>query len=180
MELIELTPDAMLARWKRAHGFEPLRSDCTVTRTDGPDLDAMLTLQMNNWYTDTLLHAPLHMLPLTDIASEISMTVSPTGTAMATLPENCLRVASVMSQGWEQPALVVDNLQSAEALAQANPYAAGSTSRPVALVGAGWIKISPPPEPTDRLWIMAVAMPDTSRRYILTQAMLSSIKPDTY
>lgn len=122
----------MLAQWKLRRGFEPLRADCVISRADGIDLDALHRLEMRDWYLNLLNTAPVEMLALTDITSEIA--VIPTendGVGTVLLPESCHRLVEFQLNGWCRPATIIDDPDCYEAQMQINPYSRGGNSQPI-------------------------------------------------
>lgn len=174
MHSITLDTAAMLALWKRAHGYEPSRTDSTVTRVDGPDIDSLLTLEMRQWYIKALMELPPHMLPLSDIASLVTPVASPLGAASVTLPEGCLRVISVSMSHWHRPVAAFHSPDSTEALAQANIYARGGNCRPIAVLDQSTLTLIPDGGEVTRL--LCVMTPNDDSTFILTPAMLSTLR----
>ncbi len=171
-----LSAGEMLALWKRRLGYDAPRTDCTVTRSGGPDLDDVLMEQARSWYTWTLRSAPASALPLTDIAEQTALAISPEGVASADLPPGCLRVVSVMMEGWMQPALVVTDSSLPEAVAQTNPFARAASVRPVAVVAGSRLMLFSAPSPGARLLSLEVVMmPDMADEFVLTDMMVASM-----
>ncbi len=113
---ITLTKSEMLALWRRATGIDPAIADCDITRVDGFDLDATLTVFMRSWYLHLLDTAPLSQLAPTDIASLFPAGEVCAGWLRLQPPEQMRRLVSMRLSGWERPALpeplpqgVVDN-----------------------------------------------------------------------
>lgn len=168
----------MLERWKLMRRMEPLRSDCSVTRTDGIDLDRELTMEMQAWYVRALLEESADHLPLTELSGEVSVTRAPCGAGMVSLPDNCLRVVSVTLRGWQVPARVVADPLSAVALAQLSPWARAGCASPVAVVHSTHVMLYTPPEGEIVLESMlAVTYCEDDTIYRLTPYMLSMITP---
>lgn len=180
MREVTLEKSAMLELWKRARGFEPLRADCAVTRTDGPDLDALLEMEMRAWYIRQLLTAPIEELPLSDIAPVLTLTTLREGVVTAPLPEGCVRVARVMMDGWERSALIAESANHPLAMEQTNRFARAWRCRPVAIVEDGWITlhgvVSHPPR---GLSVSAVMLPAPELPYVLTEAMIGRLSTIT-
>ncbi|MDE6101012.1 MAG: hypothetical protein K2G01_08200 [Paramuribaculum sp.] len=174
MITITLTADSMLRLWKTAKGFEPLRTDCIISRSDGPDLDRILTLQMRSWYVGQLMNGQLRDLPLTDIGPTLSFDEKTAGCVSALLPERCLRVASADCDKWERPAIIINDRECADAVAQTNPFARAGEARPVAIADSGRLTLYPATGGTTPR-IMAVMLPDSDDIYRLTPSMLASI-----
>ncbi len=113
-----LTQCQMLELWRRKRMVEPLRLDCVVQRTDGPDVDAMLTEEMRRWYLELLDGGPRSALAPVDVTSTCKVDALSDGRMVITGPEGCRRILSVWFAGWEFPVEVSpDALQS-----NFNPY----------------------------------------------------------
>lgn len=125
----------MLALWKRRHFLEPLRNDCSVTRTDGVDLDAICIDQMRQWYVSLLANAPTEMLASTNIASTITPKRTSVNSLLLTLPDNVVRVTSVKLSSWQREAMLIHST-STRAKQQSNPFARGGIANPVAVLHA--------------------------------------------
>lgn len=130
---IILSSEEMLAQWKLRRGFEPLRNDCVITRTDGVDLDQLLRLEMRDWYLKLLNTAPLEMLSTTNIANDIVVLIGNDNVGTITLPENCRRIVELQLDGWSRPAKIIDNPFCQEAILQDNPYSRGGNEQPIAI-----------------------------------------------
>lgn len=59
---LHLTRDEFLALWRIHRGYSPLRTDTSVQRSDGMDLDTILLAEMDDWYLRLLLEADAAML----------------------------------------------------------------------------------------------------------------------
>jgi hypothetical protein len=91
-----LSKSEMLEMWRRHCGVEPLRLDATVTRTDGPDVDALLTQQMRTWYVELLATAPESLLRVTDVKAKTSVSFAAgDGMAVISVPQSVVRVLRV-------------------------------------------------------------------------------------
>lgn len=113
-----LTQSRMLEIWRRKRMVEPLRLDCTVSRTDGPDVDAILTEEMRSWYLDLLDHGPLSALAPVDVTQTCKLDPMSDGRVMISGPEGCRRILSIWFSAWDYPIQVSD-----EALrTDFNPY----------------------------------------------------------
>lgn len=156
-----ISAEELSALWRRFRGFEPLRADCVVERVDAIDLDAVMAAEARAWYVDMLCHAPLDMLPVADITSQLAVAATPEGTATVILPRRVARLVSVSAEGWERSATIVTDTRSSLAVAQANPYARGGSARPVAVVEAGIMRLYSLPAPNARLTeVLAVMLPE--------------------
>ncbi len=101
-----LTDSEMLEIWRRARADGPLRLDCTVDRTDGPDVDAILTDEMRAWYLSLLDSAPVSRLALCNNAELARINAADDGILMLTAPAGCRRIISVFFDGWNIPVSV--------------------------------------------------------------------------
>ncbi len=135
---LSLTRSEMLERRRLVGGLEPLRTDCSVSHADGIDIDALLEIQLREWYVALLDTAPVGMLAPEDIAGQCSIEIGSgpwEGGAMITVPDSCRRPLSVFLQGWMVPAAIQRTDQTDTVLCrQLNPYTAADETKPVAIV----------------------------------------------
>lgn len=120
-----LTKEEMFQLWRNARTAEPLRLDCTVTRTDGTDFSELLMEEMRAWYVDLLDTAPEEMLAPEELAGKATVR-GIYGATHVILPDNCRRILRLSFAGWESP-LTPDGNPMAVRRGAANPY-----SRPMA------------------------------------------------
>lgn len=174
--VITLSADEMLQRWKLLGLYEPLLDGASVECSPGVDLDNLIMMQIDNWYARQLSTAPLEILPLTDIADTLTPVRLPDGAAGVSLPPSTITVASVMMEGWQQPATIITNPDSPRARAQSNPFCRGRYANPVAILFPDLtLKLyTPPPGPMSLISLKTVAMPPKGT-YTLTPAMLSQM-----
>ena len=172
---IKLSSNEMLAQWKLRRGFEPLRADCVITRSDGVDLDALLRLEMRDWYLSLLNTAPIEMLATTNIAGEIALAKNDDSTATVILPQNCRRIVEFQLSGWDRPARIVDDTDSYDALLQDNPFSRGGCAQPVVVKRHNMLYIySLPPGNVSVIRAMAVMEP-TDGSFEMDEAALATI-----
>lgn len=174
-----LDKEAMIGRWRRAQGYEPVRTDCLMARADGPDIDGILEREMRSWYVKMLLDAPLSVLPLTDVARQAETIIaSKEGMVVATLPETCVRVARVEMEGWEREAMIVTDPHCRLARAQDNPFARAGLAKPVAVVSGSKLTVYSRGSEMLRLTkVDAVMMPPVEGPYPVTDALLALMGP---
>lgn len=67
---VKLTKEEMLRRRRIADGLEPLRTDCTIARTDGIDIDAYLATELRRRYLHLLDHAPRELLATENLSGD--------------------------------------------------------------------------------------------------------------
>jgi hypothetical protein len=125
---LTLTRSQMLEMWRRIRAVEPLRLDCTVERTDGVDLDAMLADEMRAWYLHLLHTAPTSMLCPMDMTAQARVVAAGDGVAAASvsLPADggVVRVLAVRFAGWKAAVAPCSTVERVMRLA-ANPYCTG-------------------------------------------------------
>lgn len=173
---ITLTTDEMLVQWKLHRGFAPLRADCVIERTDGVDLDAILRLEMRDWYLNLLDNAPIEMLAPTDIKNSIAIMKQSDGSGVVTLPENCRRVVEFQLKGWRQPAKIITNMNSHEAMLQTNKYSRAKCQSPIVIKHHNKLFIYSLPNDTNPTIEQALAiMEPADGSYILDERGLSLI-----
>lgn len=176
--ILTLSTPEMLSQWRLRRQLEPLRSDCTVLRSDGIDLERLLTAEMRDWYLTLLDTAPLEMLAVTDIAGETALQVNGSDNCHATvlLPERCRRVVSVMLGNWQRPA-VVTAPGSVLARCQDSPYSRASAHSPVAVLEPGQLRLYggiDPFSPPEIASLKCVLVPPDGY-YVLDERALSLI-----
>lgn len=132
-----LTREQMLAQWKLIRASEPMRLDCTVTRTDGIDLDSIYEAEMRAWYLRLLDSAPIERIVPIEASAMAKVEVR-NGLTVITTPEGCRRVLQVRFDGWDAP-LTPDAKGDAVRACAANPY----IKRPLAArIGPGIVIVS--------------------------------------
>lgn len=129
-----LTEEEMTRLWLLRKGYEPLRSDCRIERSDGVDLDAIARQECQLWMERLLAEGDPSLLVLHDLAKEATLTLSLSSVSsiIVRLPENCVRPVAVKLQSWLAPARIV-NPCSPLAKRQYAPFAAGGVAHPVAI-----------------------------------------------
>lgn len=133
---LHLTKAQMLKRRRLAAGLEPVRTDCTVERTDGLDVDALLLDGLRKWYVNLIATAPRHLLAEENIAEGVMLRGTARGASMLVLPEVCRRVFEIQLEGWTRPAPVRPACDADIVhMLQRNPYTAATADAPVALAG---------------------------------------------
>lgn len=129
---LRLSTDEMLSQWRMRRALEPLRSDCTIERIDGIDLDSFLKMEMRDWYLNLLDTAPLHLLSLTDIASKVSISRNNDLSVTITLPQKCRRVIELTLDCSPSP-IKITTSDTHLAICQQNPFSRSGTSSPIAI-----------------------------------------------
>jgi hypothetical protein len=172
---ITLTQEEMLNRWRLYRAMEPLRSDCTAERSDGIDLDSILTMQMRAWYLDLLDCGDPRHVARTDVKERTTVTNMGDGSGLLTLPDDCRRLLALRMDGWERDARIVEP-NSPLALAQLNPFTCGTRWAPVAIVDRQRCRIYPLPTSATIKWAYGAVAP-TDGSYTMNDSALSLITP---
>lgn len=137
--ILSLTRRQMLDRWMLMKGFLPARTDASVTRADGIDLEALMESEMRAWYLRMLDTAPPHLTGITDIASRVTLTLDTQGpAARVELPADCRRVVRFRLDGWHNDAILAAP-DSPEAQREDNRLTRGGMWHPVAVMWPGGI-----------------------------------------
>lgn len=103
---------AMLDLWRLLRAAEPLRLDCTVERTDGPDLDQIYCEEMRAWYLDLLDHGPDSMLCPVNLAGNAKTESVGGGVTLISAPASVRRILSVRFSGWGTPVAPETDLEA--------------------------------------------------------------------
>ncbi|MDE6496398.1 MAG: hypothetical protein K2L30_09215 [Duncaniella sp.] len=141
-----LSQPEMIARWRLHRYHEPLRNDCSVTRTDGIDLDSIIVTEMEAWYFNLLDTAPPDLLVTADISSEVAMSRDSDGVARIPLPTGVRRVIEVGVSSWPCPAQIVTDPHSATARRQRHKFTRAGSSSPVAIHSGGVLTLYSVPQ----------------------------------
>lgn len=115
-----LSKAEMLNLWRYARTAEPLRLDCTATRTEGTGVDAMFEQEMRAWYLTQLDEAPPELLVPEEMADQAQLK-GKYGAVHVVLPESVRRILSVEFDGWPS-AISPDDDAMAVRRAALNPY----------------------------------------------------------
>ena len=138
---VKLTKEEMLRRRRIADGLEPLRTDCTIARTDGIDIDAYLATELRRRYLHLLDHAPRELLATETLSGDTDsrkVALDETEGAQIDVPGRARRVFGIRMRGWQRAAEVLPAERLDEVVArQRNPYTAATAWRPVAVFTSG-------------------------------------------
>ncbi len=172
---IALSSAEMLAQWKLCRGFEPLREDCEITRSDGIDLDTLLRLEMRNWYLNLLKTAPIDMLAVKNIANDIAIVVNDDNSGIVQLPETCRRLVEFQLKGWKQPAKIIDDANCRDALLQSNIFSRGGCEQPVVIKRNNRLHIYSLPDDNPSILRAMAVMEPTDGTYEMDESALSTM-----
>ena len=170
---LRLSTDEMLSQWRMRRALEPLRSDCTVERIDGIDLDSFLKMEMRDWYLNLLDTAPLHLLTLTDIASKVSLSKNDDLSATIRLPQGCRRVIELTLDCSPVP-IKITPPDTPLAICQQNPFSQSGAVSPIAIHNNNSLIIHAGSDNFNIVQLLCVMEPDDGF-YELDEAALSLI-----
>lgn len=128
-QFYNLTESEMLDLWKQVLHLETPRRDCTVEWDDGFDLDALLLTHIRQWYAQLLDTAPTHLLPIDNVANDVSLTTRD-GIVVATVPEQCVRPVEWKLAEWQRSVTTFIDPCSHEAMLQLNEWTRGGACNP--------------------------------------------------
>lgn len=130
-----LTEQEMTRLWLLRKGYEPLRSDCRIDRSDGVDLDALSRSECRLWMEQLLKEGDPSLLVLHDLAKESEPVLSITSvpSVVTPLPDDCVRPVAVKLRSWLAPAEIVA-ADSPKARRQYAACACGGIVNPVAIL----------------------------------------------
>ena len=173
--MLSLSSSEMLALWRRALGFETLRTDCSVEAVEGIDIDAAISLRMRQWYLDLLDSADPDLLPVSDIAPQASLSQPQNdGSAIICLPENARRVLSLRLNRWMRYASprTPDSVSDILAL-MASPYGRPGIYSPLAVLLPHALMVAP--AQSDSIASLLAVIDPGPESYILDESLLALI-----
>ena len=109
---MQLTEKEMIDLWLLSKGYEPLRTDATIIRTDGVDIRAIARLECRRWYHRLLLEGDPSLLIPEEMAGDPTVTRHATdrGSLIVTMPTAVVRPLSACLEGWDADAPVILSL----------------------------------------------------------------------
>lgn len=177
--VINLTLKQLAEMYALRRGYEPLRADCDISRTDGVDLEQLMEAEAVAWYVGQLTTLPVGQLPVVDVAVQCTLAVNSDGAGSLTLPPGCVAVESVQLRSWAHPVTPLNDGTSYMAEAQANKWARGGQHSPVAVLCGDTLCLYSPSRQGDRVESLRVAkMPAEGEPYPLTPPMLANMSLD--
>ncbi len=168
------TQSQMLALWRRALGFDTLRTDCSIEVFDGIDLDTVILERMRRWYLGLLDTADPSLLPISEIATSLVPEAAGSIGVSMQLSEIHRRIVAVHAASWNYAVAPSEPDYAAMRLQfSSSPYARPSSGSPLAWVRAGVLSLAPC-KLGEALSIRAVVDPGPDM-YILDDSLLSTI-----
>lgn len=139
--MMTLSEAEMLELWKTRLRLLPVRRDCVIERDDGIDIDAVLLLDIREWYARLLAGGNVDWLPVEDLCDDVSAEVDVEGVVTAMLPPGCVRPVEWMLEGWERSVVEFYRAGSYKAMCQNNIYLRGDETCPVAVLHDNCVKL---------------------------------------
>ncbi len=165
----------MLTLWKQILHLEVPRTDCSVQRTDGINLDALITTHIRQWYAHLLTTAPAHLLPVENIASLVTLT-SRQGVVEITLPTHCVRPLEVKLNGWKQSVTEFLVPHHPKAKMQSSPLMRSGCENPTAVLSGNKLTLySIAPDKVAMLETLRAVVKPTEGTYTFGQEALATI-----
>lgn len=128
-QFYNLKQNEMLDLWKQVMHLDTPRRDCSVEWDDGIDLDALLLTHIKQWYAHQLSNAPVNMLPIENLASQVPINTRD-GIAVATVPVQCVRPVEWKLAEWHRSVTEFLDPCSHEAMVQLNEWTRGGACNP--------------------------------------------------
>ncbi len=125
------TLNEMLTLWKRQLHLLPMVDGAVVTRADDSALNELLTPRIEQWYSTLLQTAPVHLLPVEDLRTLLTVTADEQGVVTCELPENVVRPVQWKLAGWQQSVTEFLSPDHPIARKQANEWIRGGCANPV-------------------------------------------------
>lgn len=179
-QFIDLTEQEMLELYKTLTHLTTVRRDCTVERDDGIDLDAWLTLRLQQWYAQLLATGQQEWLPIEDVKDDVTLAVDANGAVRATVPPRCVRPVEWRLQHWLHSATTFLNPSDPLVRLQLNPWTRGNANVPAAVDHGDHLLLFSAPKADNPLLTMArcVVRP-ADGHYRFHAAALSTLPPLT-
>lgn len=173
---IEKMPSEQLVQiFALRRGYEPLRADCSVVRSDGVDLQQLLAHEVRSRYASALMTLAIEYLPTEDVSSRTRLVVLPDGSGAIDLPENVVRTGEVKLSSWiagVSPTAEDDRIVQA----QSNQWSRGGRYEPVAVEHENRLYVySPDPKGDAIERLTVVCMPGINEPYAITEPLLNAI-----
>lgn len=172
----DLSEQEMLALYKTMTHLTEVRRDCIVERDDGIDLDAWLTLRLQQWYAQLLTTAPVEWLPVEDVRADVTLTTALHGVVTATVPPHCVRPVEWRLEGWHASVTHFLSPQDPLARLQLTPWTRGNAYSPAVIDhGDHLVLYSVPPESVPVLVVARCVVRPTDGHYRFHQAALATL-----
>ena len=176
-QMMDLSADEMLELYKTMTHLAPVRRECTIERDDGIDLDAWLTLRLQQWYAQLLLTAPVEWLPVEDVKSDVLLQADACGVVTAQLPPQCVRPVEWRLAGWCNSVTHFLGPQDPLVRLQLNPWTRGNACHPAAIDHGDHLVLYSAPSGEPTLELARCVVRPTDGHYRLHATALQSLPP---
>lgn len=179
--LTDLSEPEMLALYKTMTHLTTVRRDCNVERDDGIDLDAWLTLRLQQWYAQLLTTAPVEWLPVEDVKADVTLTADARGVVTVTVPPRCVRPVEWRLAGWHMSVTTFMSPQDPLVRLQLNPWTRGGACRPAASDHGDHLLLYSAVDDAPALELARCVVRPANGHYHFHQAALATLPPlNTY
>ncbi|MDE7024632.1 MAG: hypothetical protein K2O88_01985 [Paramuribaculum sp.] len=176
----KLHPEQLVQIFALRRGFEPLRSDCTVSRTDGVDLHEVMQHEIRSLYAKALMELPLEQLPTENATTQTSLIVLPDGSAVVDLPTGTVRTGEVKLSSWMRSTVPLP-ADHPVAQIQSNRWSRGLCHEPVAVLRGNRVYLYSPDKQGDAIELLEVVrMPDAESFYAVTEPIMTFISSNLF
>ncbi|MDE6080556.1 MAG: hypothetical protein K2G35_10900 [Duncaniella sp.] len=173
-DLLHLNKGAMRALWRERRLLQPNIPTASEGSLSPSVFDSMLDAEIDEWYRNYLLTAPVRDCEPTDLGSLAAMVPAVGGAGVeVVLPQMVVRVTGVRMSGWRRDADIVAGPSPRLRAMQQNRFTRAGASNPLALVEHGRVYLFPP---SGRLERLEVLMHD-GENYSFAPGALASLRP---
>ncbi len=173
--LISKTKAEMVAEWRLRKGLLPPATSGGGNREDGLEVDALIEREVKSWYYRILDTANPELLPMKDIADDVTVEQGADGSAEIELPEGCRRVVGVKLEGWRRCARIEADPDSVEARMQVSPYICGGCWQPVAVKNGRRLHLYSSAQNRPRLEFLRCVMEPDDGTFKFDESLLGTI-----
>ena len=125
------TRSEMLTYWKRRLGLKA--SPVVAGETDLTEVDRKLLDDIDIWYDDVLLSAPVDKLPVRNVAADVIAYYVDDNSAEIAIPDECIRLVSIKMNDWDGDEPETYSVYSDIARLQRNRLTRATTDEPVVM-----------------------------------------------
>lgn len=165
----------MVAEWRLRKGLLPPATSGGGNREDGLEVDALIEREVKGWYYRMLDTADSRLLPVADVADQVSATKQSDGSVLLELPDGCRRVVAVKLGGWRREAKIIEDSDSAQARLQASPFVCGGSCQPVAIKSGRRLHLYSSADENPRLEYLLCVIEPADGTYLFDESLLSEI-----
>lgn len=177
-QMMTLTEQQMLDLYKTMTHLTEVRRDCSVERDDGIDLDAWLTLRLQQWYAHLLMTAPAEWVPVEDVKAGVTLATDSRGVVTATVPPQCVRPVEWRLAGWSGSVTSFLRPDDRQVALQLNPWTRSGSCRPAVVDhGDHLMMYCAPADTSPSLDVARCVVRPSDGAYVFHAAALSTLPP---